>query len=97
VTEKKVRKTVPVRVVLKGRFAAGLGGYVAVSDPETVDVEGPVSQVSRIESVGTEEIDAARLGRDREYRKNLLLPSKKVTLLHDEAVLIKVVPRGKKR
>jgi len=97
VTEKKVRKTIPVRVLLKGALAAGLGGYETVSDPETVDVEGPAGQVSRVESVATEEIDAGRLARDKEYRKNLLLPSKKVTLLHDEPVLIKLVQRHKKR
>lgn len=97
VTEKKVRKTVPVRVLLKGTLAAGLGGYEVISDPETVGVEGPAGQVSRVESVATEEIDAGRLARDKEYRKNLLLPTKKVTLLNDEPVLIKVVPRRKKR
>jgi hypothetical protein len=96
VTEKKVRKVVPVRVILKGAFSAGLSGYEAVSSPTAVEVEGPAGQVSRIESVATEEIDAGRLVRDREYRKNLILPPKKVTLLHDESVVIKVVSRRKK-
>jgi diadenylate cyclase len=97
VTEKKVRKTVPVRVKLKGVLAAGMGGYEAVSDPATVEVEGPSGQVSKVESVATEEIDAGRLARNKEYRKNLLPPPKKVTLLHDEPVVIKVVPRLKNR
>ncbi len=96
VTEKKVRKTVPVRVVLRGTLAGSLSGYEAVSSPAAVEVEGPVSQVSRVESVATEEIDAGRLARGKEYQKNLLLPSKKVTLLHDEPVLIRLVQRGKK-
>jgi hypothetical protein len=61
-----------------------------------VEVEGPAAQVSKVESVNTEEIDAHRLARDTEYRKNLLLPSKKVTLLYDGPVLIKVVPHRKK-
>jgi hypothetical protein len=74
-----------------------MGGYEAVSEPATVEVEGPFGQVSKIESVATEEIDAARLARDKEYRKNLLLPPKKVSLLYDEPVVIKVVPRRKKR
>jgi len=97
VAEKKMRKTVPVRVILKGEPAAGMGGYQVVSDPATVEVEGPAGQVSRVESIATEEIDAGRLDRGKEYRKNLLLPSKKVTLLYDEPVVIKVVPRRKKR
>jgi len=97
VTEKKVRKSVPVRVILKGELAAGMGGYEVVSDPAAIELEGPASQVSRVESVATEEIDAGRLVRGKEYQKNLLLPSKKVTLLYDEPVLVKVVPLRKKR
>ena len=97
VTEKKMRKRVAVKVLLKGALPASLLGYEVFSEPETVDLEGPVSQVSKVESVATEEIDARRLERDKEYRKNLLLPSKKVLLLHDEPVVIKVVPRRKNR
>lgn len=96
-TEKKVRKTVPVRVVFKGVLAGGMGRYEIVSDPASVDVEGPAGQVSRVESIATEEIDAARLVRDKEYQKNLLLPSKKVTLLYDDPVVIRVLSRGKNR
>jgi uncharacterized protein (TIGR00159 family) len=97
VTEKKVSKTVPVRVILKGTLAAGMGGYEAVSDPATVEVEGPSGQVSKVESVATEEIDAGRLARNKEYRKNLLPPPKKVTLLYEEPVVIKFVLSRKKR
>jgi uncharacterized protein (TIGR00159 family) len=93
VIEKKVRKSVPVKVLLKGQLPAGLRGYDVVSEPETVELEGPAGQISRVESIATDEIDARRLTRDRVYRKNLLMPSKKVTLLHDEPVVIKVVPR----
>jgi YbbR domain-containing protein len=97
VTEKKARKSVPVRVSLKGVLAAGMVGYEVVSDPEIVDIEGPSGQISKVESITTEDIDARRLTRDKEYRKNLLLPSKKVTLLRDEPVVIKIVPLRKKR
>jgi diadenylate cyclase len=97
VTEKKVRRIVPVRVVLRGVIAVGMDGYEAVSYPAAIEVEGPASQVSRVESVATEEIDAGRLVRGREYQKNLILPTKKVTLLHDEPVVIKLVQRSKKR
>jgi hypothetical protein len=95
-TEKKVRKTVPVRVALKGLPADGGGGYRAVSDPATVDLEGPASQVSRVESVTTEEIDATRLIKGREYRKNLLQPSKQVTLLREDPVVITLVSNRKR-
>ncbi|MBK5275370.1 MAG: TIGR00159 family protein [Desulfuromonadales bacterium] len=95
--EKKVRKTVPVRVDLRGAPGPGMRGYDVVSDPATVVVEGPAGQISRVESIATEEIDAGRLVRGKEYRKNLLPPSKMVTLLRDEPVLIKAVPRRNKR
>lgn len=97
ITEKKVRKSVPVKVLLKGSLPAGVNDVNVISEPESVEVEGPASQVARIEFVATEEIDARRLARYKEYRKNLLLPSKKVTLLRDEAVVIKVVMRRKTR
>jgi uncharacterized protein (TIGR00159 family) len=94
-TERKVRKSVPVKILLKGGLSAALQGYDVISDPAKVDVEGPAGQVSRVDSVATEEIDARRLSRDKEYQKNLLLPSKQVMLLYDQPVVIKVVPRRK--
>lgn len=95
VAEKKLRKIVPVRISLKGVLPTGLRGYEMRSDPESVEVEGPAGQVSKVEFVATEEIDARRLAKDREYRKNLLLPSKLVKLLRDEPVVIKIVKRHK--
>jgi diadenylate cyclase len=97
VMEKKVRKTVPVRVVLKGMMAAGMDGFEVIPYPGTVEVEGPASQVSKLDAVATEEIDAGRLTKGKEYQKNLLLPTKKVVVLHEEPVIIKVVPIRKKR
>ena len=96
-TEKKVRKKVPVRVVLRGKLPSGLEGYVVVVDPAVVEVEGPSSQVARIESAGTEDVDAGRLLKGKEYRKTLLLPSDKVTVIREEPVTVKLIPRKKKR
>jgi uncharacterized protein (TIGR00159 family) len=95
--EKKMRKSVPVKVVLRGVRATGMGGYEAVSNPATVELEGPACLVSRVESVATEEIDAGRLAKGKVYQKNLLPPSNKVTLLYDEPVVIKFVSRHKRR
>lgn len=97
VTERKVRKSVPVRVTLRGTRPAGLSGYEVVSDPARVEVEGPAGQVGRVESVGTEEIDARRLIRGKEYRKNLLPPLKRVVILRDEPVTVKLVFRRDSR
>ncbi len=97
VTEKRVRKKVPVRVSLRGRLPASLEGYVVVAEPASVDVEGPAGQIARVESVATEDLDADQLVRGNEYRKNLLLQSDKVVLVRDEAVVLKLVSRKGKR
>lgn len=96
VAEKKLRKRVPVRVQLKGALAGPPGRYEAVADPPAVEVEGPASLVARVDAVTTEEIDARRLSRETAYRKNLLPPGKKIALLSDEPVVIRVVPAGRK-
>jgi len=92
-TEKKVRKTVPVRVVARGRMARGLGGYKLVASPASVEVEGPAAQISRLESVETEEVDASKLLKGKEYQKNLLPPPKNVTILWEEPLTLKLVLR----
>lgn len=93
VAEKKVRKSVPVRVTLRGAPQRGLSGYELVSEPARVEIEGPAGQVSRVDSVATEEIDAGRLARGKEYRKNLLPPPKRVVILRDEPVTLRFVAR----
>lgn len=95
VTERKERKTVPVRVALRGGLARGLAGYQVAAEPATVVVEGPSAQVARVDAVATEEVDAGRLVKGKEYRKNLLPPLKMVTILRDEAVSIRLVARSK--
>ncbi len=96
-TEKKVRKSVPVKVLLNGMLPPGLAGYSLIPDPATVDVEGPAGQVSQVDYISTEEIDARRLDRNKEYRKSLMQPSKKVAVLYDEPVVLKLVAGRKKR
>lgn len=96
-TEKKVRKRVPVKVVVKGTLSDAMKGAAVQAVPPMVEVEGPAGQVSKVDSVSTEDIDARQLVKDRDYRKNLLQPSKKVTVLRDEPVMIKIVYLRKKR
>jgi uncharacterized protein (TIGR00159 family) len=93
VTEKKVRKTVPVRVVVRGGMPRGLGGYQLVASPASLEVEGPAGQISRLESVATEEVDADKLLKGKEYQKNLLPLPKNVTVLRDEPLTLKLVSR----
>jgi diadenylate cyclase len=94
--DKKLRKSVPVKVTLKGRLPAGLSSLRVTCDPESVDIEGPASQVSLISSVATEEIDASKLKKGKEYQKNLRLPEKQVTVLRDTPVTIRLSARDKR-
>jgi len=95
VTDRKERRKVPVRPALRGSLPRGLSGFVAVTDPAMVEVEGPASQVSRIDAVSTEEIDAARLEKGVEYSKNLLPPQNGIAILRDEPISIRLVARKK--
>jgi uncharacterized protein (TIGR00159 family) len=94
VTEKKVRKTVPVRVMVRGKMPRGLEGYQLVASPASLEVEGPAGQISRLELVTTEEVDADKLLKEKEYQKNLLPLPKNVTVLRDEPLTLKLVPRS---
>lgn len=95
--EEKVRKSVPVKVSLRGRLPAGLSSMHIICEPGTVEIEGPASQVSQIFSVTTEDIDASQLKRGNEYLKDLRLPEKQVTLLRDAPVTIKLSNRLKRQ
>jgi uncharacterized protein (TIGR00159 family) len=91
--EKKVRKRVPVKATLKGRLPSGLSSFHVACVPDSVDIEGPSSQVSQILSVATEDIDAGQLKKGKEYLKNLRLPEKQVVILRDTPVTIKLFTR----
>ncbi len=91
--EKKLRKSVPVKVTLKGKLPSGLSSLRITCEPSSVDIEGPASQVSQIISVATEDIDASQLKRGKEYLKNLRLPEKQVSILRDTPVTIKLSAR----
>ncbi len=91
--EKKLRKSVPVKPTLKGRLPAGQSSLNVISDPGSVEIEGPASQVTQITSVGTEDIDAIRMKEGKTYLKNLRLPDKQITLLRDTPVTITLSTR----
>ena len=95
VTDRKERRKIPVRVALRGSMARGLSGFEVVADPAMVEVEGPAAQVSRIDAVSTEEIDATRLEKGKEYSKSLLPPLNNIAVLRSEPVTIRFIPRRK--
>jgi len=95
--EKKLRKKVLVKAALKGRLSPGVSSMQVVCEPSTVDIEGPYSHISDVESVLTEDIDASLLKKGNEYKKNIRQLPKRVTLLRDLPITIKLVPVTKQR
>lgn len=95
--ENKLRKRVPIKALLKGRLPSGLSTMHVVCEPASVEIEGPASQVSRIASVATEEIDASQLKRGTEYQKYLRTPEKQVTIRWDTPIVIKLSPRDRRQ
>lgn len=95
--ERKLRKSVPVRAVIRGRLASGQSSYQVTCEPRSVDIEGPASQVSQVASVATDEIDASQLQRGKEYLTNLRVPEKQVSVLWTTPVTIKLSAPGRRR
>lgn len=95
--EKKLRKRVPVKVTLKGRLPSGVVISNVLCRPDSVEIEGPASQISKITSVATEDIDASQLKAGEEYLKNLRMPEKQISILQDSPVTVKLIPRIRRK
>lgn len=95
--EKKLRKNVPVKAALKGKLPLGQSSLYVVCEPDSVDIEGPAGQISRITSVITEDIDASQLQKGKEYLKNLRLPEKNITVLRDAPITVKLSVRNRQK
>lgn len=54
--EKKIQKTVPIKVPVGGQVAKGLEIYETIPDPSKVTIEGPRSQIEPLEEIPTEAI-----------------------------------------
>ncbi len=94
--EQKLRRSVPIKVALKGKLPTGASSINITSEPSSVEIEGPASQVSQILSVATESVDAARLEKGRDYLMHLRLPDKQVSILREAPVTIRFSPRNKR-
>lgn len=77
-----------MKVALQGAMPSRLASWRVISEPAVVDIEGPASQVSQIEHVLTDIIDAGQLTTGKEYQKSLKPPQKQVSLLRDAPVTI---------
>ena len=96
-TEKKLRKSVRVKASLKGKLPSNISSLQVVCDPVTVDIEGPTSQISTVEAVFTDDIDASQLRRGSEYQKSIRPLPKQISLLRDTPVTIRLTARDKNR
>ncbi len=85
ITEKKSRKTVPVRAKLKNT-SAFKGKNRFTLKPDTVQIEGPYSQISRIGFIETEEIDVTKLSKEKEYTKMLIHPKSELVTVSKDSV-----------
>ncbi len=93
--EKKVRKTLMVRVNTKGRLPNGARlGRVRV-EPATVTAEGPERVLSQLDSAETEEIDLSTVRRSAILEKGLLQPAPQVTILREGPVRVQLVISGR--
>ncbi len=97
VTEKKMRKRVPVIASLKGKLPPRLSAMQVVCDPATIEIEGPTSKVSTLEEVFTEDIDATKLRKGNSYQKSLRPPLKQISLRSELPITIRLAPRNKSR
>lgn len=97
VTEKKMRKRVPVKASLKGKLPPRLSAMQVVCDPATIEIEGPTSKVSTVEAVFTEDIDATKLRKGNSYQKSLRPPLKQVSLQSELPISIRLAPRDNLR
>ena len=95
VAEKKMRKTLNVRVKTVGRLPAGLLLRKVRVIPATITAEGPANLLSSIDSVVTDEVDLADFSRSTVVTKGLMSPASQVKLTPEEPVKIQLVIVGR--
>lgn len=88
--EKKVRKTLAVKVKTSGRLPARLSFRKLKVDPPTVDAEGPQHVMEQLDSVETEEVNLSGMQRGAVIEKGLLAPAPQVRLLREAPVVVRL-------
>ena len=97
VTDRKVRKQVPIKTVVQGLLERGLSGHDILTTPSAVEIEGPASRIERIKKIDTEDIYASELTTGRKYYKKLVRPENNIIILRDEPVTIQLIEKSKKQ
>ena len=93
-TERKVSKTLLVRVRTSGNLPSGMRLRKVKVEPATVTVEGPERALSQIDAATTEEIDLSGVRHSVVLDKGLLPPAPQVKFLRDESVKVQLVISG---
>lgn len=93
--EKKMRKTLQVRVKTKGRLPDGLRLKRIRVEPSSVTTEGPEHALVQLTSVETEEVDLSAVHRSEFLETGLLQPAPQVKVLRDEPVRVQLVVSGR--
>jgi len=88
--EKKVRKTLPVKVKTSGRLPSGLASRRIKVDPPAVEAEGPREVMDRLDSVETEEVNLSGLQRGAVTERRLLAPDPQVRLMRESPVQVRL-------
>jgi diadenylate cyclase len=91
VAERKGRKNLPVLLRTVGRLPKELHHKTILIEPSTVPVEGPESELARLKSIETEEVEMETVTQNKEVK--LVQPSPQVQLLKNEPARIKIVTR----
>ena len=84
--EKKVRKTLRIKVKTTGRQSF----RKLKVDPPTVEAEGPEHVMEQLDAVETEEVNPSALQRGTVVEKRLLSPAPQVKLLREEPVKVRL-------
>ena len=91
VAERKIRKTLRVRVKLVGTLPRGQRLRRIVVEPATVAVEGPASLLAKLDEVPTEELSLGTVRQSSVFEKRIVSPSSQIRVLRDEPARIRVV------
>jgi YbbR domain-containing protein len=91
VADRKVKKSLRVRVKTYGYPPAGKVLRGLHSDPSLVMVEGPASLLAHIDTLETEEINLAEIAKSAVIGLKLQSPSPQVRFLNQEPVKVRVV------
>jgi len=84
--EKKVRKTLRIKVKTTGRQSF----RKLKVDPPEVEAEGPEHVMEKLDAVETEEVNPSGLQRGTVLEKRLLSPAPQVKLLREEPVKVRL-------